>query len=732
MTQEIQLEIDRLKKQLQNQNIPASLKEKISLKIKGLEDTVEKTEEQVQVIEKKEEKLEQKAEGDLSEAIERMEKQLKNPQIPNSLKDKIREKIEKAKADIKEVKKEQVEEKKIKEEKVAQAKQEVKETLKKVKEVIKKTSTPKEKTEEVKKAVAKSSEAVQKAKKATEESTKSTKKRTSRLTGALRELQQIINANPTLKALYKGKGVDLKRDAARQAKPVGYRFKGKHNYRIPKNLDNPNVYYEGRPDKGDAYQNKRRGVYFADGGMMADGGEIRGGIRYVKGKELEWVGIMSFDIATYGDKEAERKAYEYIQDSIKYWNGELNEDDFRVIKSGSGGYLSSWEVMRQFPKYADGGMMADGGMFEEPIAMYRPLSGKISAKATISYDVPKEEFDQFVNYVYDVYEEEGYNKSQVRVAVRKYLKDLEGEFTWGGGDSLDRERVYEYLKNPKQKGIVNPFLAKGGMMAKGGLTKEAIVRTLTSDKEQYFLQKDNDGYILYISPRGALNSTFHQKFNVEDLGNEGTRRKYRLTKMEDGGMMAKGGKVNFDSLYVKIINAVQKDLKISHSDATNWVNKKEHLIIDMIDYYGITNPKEIADAITSDYGEYYAKGGKFLESRYSKFPNSRINFDKTYYVLVNEKSGYVPLKSHNKDFVLEKYKEFKKSYSKEDNTYNVYEVNDFEFTLIGGDDFANGGMMARGGKTKGRYNEGLSWHQDHARFNKSEKYEKPLKRRRKY
>jgi hypothetical protein len=86
-------------------------------------------------------------------------------------------------------------------------------------------------------------------------------------------------------------------------------------------------------------------------------------------------------------------------------------------------------------------------------------------------------------------------------------------------------------------------MEKGGMMAKGGLTKESIVRTLTSDKEQYFLQKDNDGYILYISPKGALNSTFHEKFNVESLGNEGTRRKYRLTKMEDGGMMAKGGEL---------------------------------------------------------------------------------------------------------------------------------------------------------------------------------------------
>jgi hypothetical protein len=117
-----------------------------------------------------------------------------------------------------------------------------------------------------------------------------------------------------------------------------------------------------QPSKKVAKPNK-----LEEGGMMADGGEIRGGIRYVKGKELEWVGIMSFDIATYGDKEAERKAYEYIQDSIKYWNGELNEDDFRVRKSGSGGYLSSWEVMRQFPKYADGGMMAKGGRLKSAL-----------------------------------------------------------------------------------------------------------------------------------------------------------------------------------------------------------------------------------------------------------------------------------------------------------------------------------------------------------------------------
>jgi hypothetical protein len=583
MTQEIQLEIDRLKKQLQNQTIPASLKEKISSKIKALEDTVEKTEEQVQVIEKKEEKLEQKAEGDLSEAIERMEKQLKNPQIPNSLKDKIREKIEKAKADIKEVKKEQVEEKKIKEEKVAQAKQEVKETLKKVKEVIKKTSTPKEKTEEVKKAVAKSSEAVQKAKKATEESTKSTKKRTSRLTGALRELQQIINANPTLKALYKGKGVDLKRDAARQAKPIGYRFKGKHNYRIPKNLDNPNVYYEGRPDKGDAYQNKRRGVYFADGGMMAKGGDVgkvqmyyhktSGGAEYLCSEKVR------------GTKEGSMKAKYVVRIDGAKRGSEM------IIKDG--------DVVGTFglEEYADGGMMADGGMFEEPIAMYRPLSGKISAKATISYDVPKEEFDQFVNYVYDVYEEEGYNKSQVRVAVKKYLKDLEGEFTWGGGDSLDRERVYEYLKNPNQKGIVNPFLAKGGMMADGGEMRGGI---------RYVKGKDLEWNDII-------------GFDIADYGEKEAER--------------------------KAYDYIQDSIKYWNGELNE-----------------------------EDFKVRRIGGGKDYKGR---------PFD-----------SWVVMRQFPK--------------------------------------YADGGMMARGGKTKSRYNEGLSWYQDRARFNKSEKYEKPLKRRRKY
>jgi ppGpp synthetase/RelA/SpoT-type nucleotidyltranferase len=93
--------------------------------------------------------------------------------------------------------------------------------------------------------------------------------------------------------------------------------------------------------------------YYAKGGEVM---KSRGGIYYVEGKELEWRSVMSFDIADFGEKGAERKAYDYIQENIKYWNGELNEDDFLVRKSRDGkDYKGSYVVYRQFPKYAKGG-----------------------------------------------------------------------------------------------------------------------------------------------------------------------------------------------------------------------------------------------------------------------------------------------------------------------------------------------------------------------------------------
>jgi hypothetical protein len=71
--------------------------------------------------------------------------------------------------------------------------------------------------------------------------------------------------------------------------------------------------------------------------------------------------------------------------------------------------------------------------------------------------------------------------------------------------------------------------------------------------------------------------------------------------------LAHGGKVDYGSLYNKIVEAVKRKLKISNDEATNLVDEKEAFIVDMIEYEEIKSPNQIADAIISDYGE--AHGG---------------------------------------------------------------------------------------------------------------------------
>tara|TARA_Y100001973_G_C5202472_1_gene338885 strand:- start:3400 stop:3849 length:450 start_codon:yes stop_codon:yes gene_type:complete len=68
------------------------------------------------------------------------------------------------------------------------------------------------------------------------------------------------------------------------------------------------------------------------------------------------------------------------------------------------------------------------------------------------------EFIEFVNYVYDFYGEDGIypennrTKPQIRVATLIYLKSINelnsDHFTWGGGDSVDRERVRDIMDSP--------------------------------------------------------------------------------------------------------------------------------------------------------------------------------------------------------------------------------------------------------------------------------------------
>ena len=115
--------------------------------------------------------------------------------------------------------------------------------------------------------------------------------------------------------------------------------------------------------------------------------------------------------------------------------------------------------------------------------------GGTTDRVPISAKLSKAEISNFVSYVHSVYEEQGFTERQVKIAVNKYLTDLGKQYTYGWGDSLDRERVYQYLLDPKLSEIKNPRFADGGFMsdvyAKGGSVKKDWWQTVVNPDEDF-------------------------------------------------------------------------------------------------------------------------------------------------------------------------------------------------------------------------------------------------------
>lgn len=155
-------------------------------------------------------------------------------------------------------------------------------------------------------------------------------------------------------------------------------------------------------------------------------------------------GVVDFDYSIW-DKDCKR--YElYKEDDDTYYFSSykvpfgkaliIKKDELKEkIKNGE------FTEKSPFPKMAKGGMATK----------YVPIS--------------KEDIDEFVDYVDKFYGKEGiyaedlkggFTKKEIREAINKYLQDLAKTATWGHGDSLDRERVRQYLDANYK------LLAKGG------------------------------------------------------------------------------------------------------------------------------------------------------------------------------------------------------------------------------------------------------------------------------
>jgi hypothetical protein len=84
--------------------------------------------------------------------------------------------------------------------------------------------------------------------------------------------------------------------------------------------------------------------------------------------------------------------------------------------------------------------------------------GGIDKNLPVGQRVSSEKINKFIDYVYGFYGKGGIyardfngglTKAQITKGVNEYLEELDQEKTWGGGDSLDRERVREYLESKK-------------------------------------------------------------------------------------------------------------------------------------------------------------------------------------------------------------------------------------------------------------------------------------------
>jgi len=168
------------------------------------------------------------------------------------------------------------------------------------------------------------------------------------------------------------------------------------------------------------------GELFELGGGVNDG--KNGYIAFYRGKQMEVHADTSY--------EAQKKAATAFKARKSY--------DVSVVLAE----LDGKQVIYS-PSFQSGGVT----MFEEPIAMYKPVSGKLVSNS-MSSEIYSSEIDEFVDYVEGFYGKNGiykkdlnggFTKKEIINAVDKYLQDLGETQSWGGGDSLDRERVRQYL-----------------------------------------------------------------------------------------------------------------------------------------------------------------------------------------------------------------------------------------------------------------------------------------------
>jgi len=347
MNNELVQQIEKIEKNLNNPNLPDSAKAKLKEKVEELKAKLKEAEKDIEKKEEKLEKEEKKVQSDVQDEIAKLEKNLNNPNLPDSVKEVMRKKIAAAKEklaeqkqEIKEDKKEAAEEKK----ELKEAAKDVEKVAKEVEKVAKQEDKPKK---AVRKPIKKAKKEIKKPKIKVKERAERSEKRKKEMRKIATELSALIEKNKKLRKKYEGQGVDLDRDAGRSAKPFGYRFKGRKDYRVPteaqikRGLKRGTIDYEARPNRSDVYPKGYKGkIKLAKGGMDDGSPNYEGANRKFNDGNLntEWAMLLQQDdlrISKSKDANADpdRPYILDINDMAYFYESESDRDfDYETIK----------------------------------------------------------------------------------------------------------------------------------------------------------------------------------------------------------------------------------------------------------------------------------------------------------------------------------------------------------------------------------------------------------------
>jgi hypothetical protein len=507
-TQEILSKIAKLKKAVESES-DADVKASYNKKIAALEAQVADAEAKV---EKKEEKAaaeEKKTLSDADEKIKKLEKALAS-ETDADVKARYQKKLNELKGTLKDVKEEIKEEKK----EIAEQKKEIKQAVKEVKSVQK----------EVRKTAIKKVAAKKVERKKVE--TKKTKRK-EKLNRVLSDLDALIEKNKKLKSKYgsgykgTGKPTDLERDAGRKAKPFGYRFVGKNDYRVPteiqikRGLKRGTIDYEARPNRADVNPSKK--VKLADGGMMADGG-------INNPKQLNYTQQLEYRLKMINDDVNELKKIISDRGLTEEFNKPSPPQNYAPIT-----HLYNIEIATD--------LKDDESLSWDLFSTSMKRGGRTKAAIVADKRYKALKAGKRISEDGNVYYESRANRSDV--SRRDKLEDggmmKRGDSMYIAVSKSDPNEFHSFQWTPDDKLIINGKsvdvndweiinVQEAEMMRRGGRTKAAIV----ADKRYKALKAgkrvSEDGNVYYES-----------RANRSDVS--------RRDKLEDGGMMKRGGKV---------------------------------------------------------------------------------------------------------------------------------------------------------------------------------------------